>query len=360
MRKWTLKMMGRGTFPDPVVFKYIQTHFLEEPARSRFGEFWLTAESIAGLPNRSLIPALPQAYAHCLRESLGEIPKSGQGDPNRWRDVSRDVVEARQRFEAVRGLPGADEGGALDALLAAVDEMEAAAHQDQGAAVRGLTNLIYKKTGARLVKMDPDPAVAFSRIKKELTRMAHGSGSWCEALALRDRAVAELARLFRPPDIQIQGLEALADVSSPSAQDVSELESIITNEHHLRFFFQRLPDADWLKALGFHELLAPSSHGGGWVVVPFVARLADTSTDDLVEWLAGAYGEWANLPQAAAAIAAAVRVLGKSGEELLLRILTEHPHDEGVRWQASLAVSDSDPSSEFVTEVAEMLLAIEG
>lgn len=39
-------MMGRGVSPDPIVFKYIQTHFLEEPARSRFGDFWLTAESI--------------------------------------------------------------------------------------------------------------------------------------------------------------------------------------------------------------------------------------------------------------------------------------------------------------------------
>ena len=189
-------MVGRGELPSPEVFDYVQTHFLGERHGLRFRQFWLAAEFLAALPNRALIPRLPQAYAHCLRESLGTITQAGEADRGRFKDLSRGVLAARRRYEATLGLLESDRETALAELLRSIDELSQVTDGDPSEVV-GLTNLIYEKTGARLVEMDPSPAVVFNRVRSALATMAHTSGTWDEALELRRRALEELTRMFR-------------------------------------------------------------------------------------------------------------------------------------------------------------------
>ena len=55
-----------------------------------------------------------EVVAHCLREAMKEILASvGASGSGRWRQISREVVDARQRYENAVGLPGEDAEGAL-------------------------------------------------------------------------------------------------------------------------------------------------------------------------------------------------------------------------------------------------------
>jgi hypothetical protein len=234
---------------------------------------------------------------------LDEIWKAGQRSGGPWRELSRAVVTARDRFEAARGLAGDEEEAAFNEMLLAIDAM-ATIHASDPAEVRGLTNLIFEKTGARLVGMTPHPARAFHEIKADIASLAHSSGSWEEAIALRNRAVAELARLFKPPSDHIEGIRDLALVTAPGIEAIEHLESIITNEHHLRLFLAEIPDLGWVLALGTRQILAPSPHGGAWPAISVVERFADTHPDELIAWLTNAYGAWSHDPNAPVAFAA--------------------------------------------------------
>lgn len=342
-------LIGRGSLPQPGVFDYIQSHFLEEPGRSRFVTFWRTADAISALPNRRLIPRLPEAYAHCLRESLGEIPKSGQREAGLWREVSRSVVAARVRYEAVRNLPGPDEAEALRALLEAIDSMKEF-HDGTAADVRGLTNLIFEKTGARLIDISPHPAVAFYKVREKLQQIAHSAGGWEQVLNLRDQALAELSRLFNPPDVQLKELEHLAAISQPMDQEIARAIAIVTNEHHLRVFVDGMTDAGWLQAMGPHAILAPSKYSESWPVVRLVVRLASAHGPELVTWLESALARWGSDPNAAIQVAVASRVLGPLGHPLILELLERHSGNRGIRTQAEIAIDEADPTSDFVTE----------
>ena len=358
MQEWLMKMAGRGRLPNAAVFLYIRNHFLEEPARSRFIEFWRSAEAIAALPNRSFVPALPQAYAHCLRESLDAVWKSGDPRGGPWREVSRAVVDARARFEIATGVGGDEADAALGEMLSAIDAM-ANFHNSVPAEVRGLTNLIYEKTGAQFVGVSPHPAQTFHKIKQELASLAHSSGSWDEAVDLRNRAVAELSRLFRPPTEQIEEIRSLARTPSPGPHQIKRFESVVTNDHHLRFFLAEVPDLEWLVALGPHDILAPSQEGGSWSIVLLVERFTPDSSETLLDWLNEAHDAWRLRPNAPAAIAAAAGALGVKGEALMLQVLKEFSTDSGVRWHATVASRHAEASSDFVSEVAAVLLGVE-
>lgn len=277
-----------GSFPEPPVFEYLMDHFLEEPARSRFARFWRTADAMASLPNRDRLPSLPQAYAHCLRSALDEIWKSGDAGEGRWTTVSRDVTRAHDRYESARNTP--DELAALTDMLASIEALDAF-HRTVHAEVRGLTNLVFEKTGARFFGINPHPAKAFRDIKQALAKLAHSNGSWTHAFELRDLVVGELALLFRPPTEQFDGLQTLAH-SAPSIDGLSTLINAVTNEHHLRLFLSEIRDFGWIQTIGTHELLAPSVNGGPWAMVRVVDRFGGTFSAELADWLSKAYKMW--------------------------------------------------------------------
>jgi hypothetical protein len=79
---------------------------------------WLLATDPAGHA-----PRQAGAAAYCVREALDRLLPPELGRP-RWQELSAEVVAAKRIFEAARGLPGTDEAGALDQLLAAIGELE--------------------------------------------------------------------------------------------------------------------------------------------------------------------------------------------------------------------------------------------
>lgn len=358
MKEWVRNQLGRAEFPDPKAFRYIRTHFLEEPARFRVAQFWSAAEAIATLPNRKLIEGLPQAYAHSLRCMMDEISAAGRQTGPRWHKVSRSVVQAKNRYVQAAAATTEGEDEALRELLELIDDMALFHDNEAPQDVRNLTNLIYEKTGARVVGMDQDPVEEFKEVKCALAKMAHSSGTWEQATVLRERAVSVLLRLFRPPEESLDAIRTLA-LSPPTAETLVALEDSITNENQLRFFVQEIEEPSWILALGQSEIFVPSPHGGAWPAVLAIERFGQGFQDELRQWLSDCYDHWQTRESTPAAIAAGARALGQAGNDLLLRILKDHQTDPSVRWHALTALDRTDPSDQFTTEVAEILLLVE-
>ena len=79
-------------------------------------EFLRTAASLLSSP----ADPLPPRHA----EALKTIPESYGGlGGGEWKARSRKVSKAKQRFEQIRGLPGADADGALRDLLGSIDDL---------------------------------------------------------------------------------------------------------------------------------------------------------------------------------------------------------------------------------------------
>ena len=87
------------------ILEYIEREFGDHGARAvsmfRTAEALLLAEIDA--------PRVAENVAYCLREALVGIPRAAEmerGERGEWSRVSREVVDARKRFEQARGLPG--------------------------------------------------------------------------------------------------------------------------------------------------------------------------------------------------------------------------------------------------------------
>jgi hypothetical protein len=346
---------GRTTLND--VFRVLEDLYLSEAARGqRLRAFWNAADAIEVLPNRRLIERSPEIVAYCTREALGEIGKAASdGSRDAWRQLSREAVAASQRYRAAAELPGGDPKSALDGLLAAIEDLDQFHKSESDANARAIHNLVFQVTGARLVGPD-DAARQFSKLLGQLNGIAHGSGSWDEVSALRSDAAKLLRRLFSPPDSHLVVLETLAAITDPTDADVVTLEVEISNQHHVRYFLERIPSCAWLDRLGPHAMLAPPATGEPWPVGHPAQRLGSVCPAEFAAWLTVAASAWGAQASAAAHIGSAALPTGEHSHALLLFLLRLHPKDEGMRRVVSRAVLGADPTTDFVADASEMLL----
>lgn len=358
LREYARAITGRGRTALNDVFSVIgDLYVTDEPRRQRLRSFWQAAEAIEVLPVRRLITRSPEILAYCTREALGEIGKAALGGSARtWRHISRDVVAAAEAYRVARELPGSDPARALNALMASVGELEDFHKSETDSNARALHNLVFQVTGARLVG-PVDAARQFSRLLKQLNDVAHGSGSWADVMRMRQEASVLLRRLFSPPDTHLAALDALASAPAPTAEHVASLQQEITNQHHVRYFLERIPSCTWLERLGPHEMLAPPSRLGEPWPVGFVAdRLGRKFPKEFAEWLTIGSNKWGGDPVATAHLAAAALAAGEESHALLLSLLTRHPADQDLKRVIRRAVLEADPTLDFVMKASELLL----
>jgi hypothetical protein len=100
--------MAEIEFEDRELFDHLIAEFGDRGRDAvgflRTSQHLLTGDAVRDLPRAA------GAAAYCVREALKRLlpPESGQVS---WRRRSDEVLDAAKRFEAVRGLPGADEAG---------------------------------------------------------------------------------------------------------------------------------------------------------------------------------------------------------------------------------------------------------
>src|SRR6266540_6813472 len=260
---------------------------------------WLLAVDAAGHT-----PMQAGAAAYCVREALDRLLPRELGRP-RWQELSAQVVAAKRSFEAARGLPGTDEAGALDKLLAAIDELEEFKENDQGKYVRRLAGLLEARAGV------PPLSGAlrnYQHLLNELNSDAvHRSASVGQVRELLGRALTLLWTVFAPFQLRRPELEALAQLSDPGEDDVQRLLDLCSTPHHLSYFMQHVVAPEWLFLLMPHGVLAPPAPGAPWPVGVAIPRLGRSHPQNVARWLEQAYRHWGGSEAGAAYVATLAR-----------------------------------------------------
>lgn len=316
-------------------------------------EFLETAQRLVAGDVVLELPAVAGAAAYCVREALKRLLPRESGRPS-WRKLSDDVLDAKKRFEAVRGLPGADEAGALQDLLSAIAGLEDFKRNEQGQHQRRLAELIEGRTGA------PPLAVTlreYQRLLREIDDDAvHGSASLEQVRELLDRALSLLKTVFAPFQLRRVELEALAQLPSPGEEDVQRLLPLCATPHHLSYFMQHAVVPRWLSLLAPHGILDPPQGGGVWPVLFLVERLSPTHEQEVAAWLEEMYVTWGANEVGAAYMAAAARECVPAASATLLRALRDYPRSHWIRAQAARALEVMGEGSPFTEAVADVLL----
>jgi hypothetical protein len=341
--------------PNEELLEHLVVEFGDRGGRAV--EFLRTAAGLLSSPIDPPPPRHAECVAYCLREALKTILASpGVEGGGGWRTRSRKVSEAKQRFEQIRGLPGADADGALRDLLDRIDDL-ALTFEQETIHQKRLIAVMVERTGAEPLASGTKPVNTYQGLLARLDEALHTevtleavAGLWVEALAI-------LRQLFLPPDERHQELTRLAALEKPTRADVVTLKSLLAAPSHLQYFLARINDPDWLELLDSSGLLEPLGSHSVWPVFAAVERLRNRHAGRLSALLAAMFERWGADPEKAFAIARAAFELGADGRDLVLRSAQRHPAAPALAWLAVEAAQKADPADEFVQQVADQAVS---
>ena len=236
-------------------------------------EYLKTAERMLGPSADTSAPRHAECVAYCLREALKTIPGSyGSLGGGEWRTRSRKVLEAKQRFTQVWGVPGANEDLMLRDLIASIDDM-ARTFEQETIHQKRLVAVMVERTGAQPLSSGTRPVDAYQELLAQLDRAIHTGSSLAAVADLWGEALAILRQLFLPPDARHQALAKLAALQGPAQADAVTLESLLATPGHLEYFLARIDDPGWLDLLSGSDLLEPADGHSAWPVYAAVERM---------------------------------------------------------------------------------------
>jgi hypothetical protein len=302
------------------------------------------------------VPRQAALVGYCLREAMKAIPDSDDtGGGGEWGRRSREVVNAKKRFELVRGLPGDDADSALSDLLSKIDLM-ASTHEQDRIHQRRLIALIVNRTGARPLTFGTDPIRTYQNLIERCDSVAHrkGEATLEEAQQLWTDCMAVLRQLFMPPEVRHRELDALADLEYPGSDDVLSVLSLVAGPKHLQRFLSRVKTVAWLDLLDNSGVLEPPVGHDGWPVFADVDRLKEDDPTGIAAALRRMLDRWGADSRQAWYITRAATDLGTQGNELVLAALRRHPTSSGLIHLAIVAAGQTDPTDNFVESVADL------
>ena len=318
--------------------------------------FLRTADALLSLDSTVAPPRLPETIAYCLREAMKTIPASlPLGGGGLWRTASRAVSDARRRYELVKDAPGEDAQGALNDLLAAIDDLDLV-HSQEGIHERRLITIMVNRTGALPIASGTAPIQAYHDLLRELDEALHGNATMDDVRELGERCGAILRQLFLPPELRHLELESLAAVESPSANDVQRLLPLIAGPNHLRHFLSRVASPQWLEMLMDSGILDPPAENGSWPVFAAVDRLAPDHGPAVAAWLSSMYDRHPADAARAWFVARGAVDVGPDAAGVLLRALRDHGSVARIAALGPWAIEKLEPQSQIVEELADVLL----
>ena len=335
---------------------------LLEHLRVEFGQHGRRAADLLEDAHAQLVASTPahrlrEVVAHCLREAMKEILDSvDSGAVGRWRDLSREVVEARRRYGMAVGLPGEDAEGALRDLLARIDDMSRFHDEGQGLHERRLIAVVVSRTGTEPLSAGTEPVRTYQDLVDRLSTAAHGGTAQESAEELWAECSAILRRLFLPPDIRHAELERLARIVQPAGADIGAVLGLMSSPGHLRYFLGKVESPAWLEVLGEAGVLDPTDTDGGWSPHAAAARLAERYPAEVAAWLQDMYRLYGTSPVAAAQIVRAAAAAGGPALSLALGAVKGHQEDRRVLISGVLAADQADASSALVEDLADVIL----
>lgn len=264
-------------------------------------------------------------------------------------------MDARRRFGQALDLQ-AGVGEVLRELLGSIDEL-ALTFEQESIHQRRLIAVMVERTGSQPLASGAKPVDAYQDLLARLDRAVHSSASLAEAVGLRDEAVALLSWLFLPPGARYQELAGLAARRGPSSDDGAAVEALLAAPGHLEYFLARIDDPAWLDLLEPSGILEPPGGQSAWPVYAAVGRLRVQHAGHLSALLSRMLGRWEADPGKSSAIARAALMLGADGQDAILRALRRHRGAQDLWWAAAEAARQANPASDFVEQVADVVLS---
>src|ERR1019366_9317605 len=112
----------------------------------------------------------------------------------------------------------------------------------------------------------------------------HGDVAVVTAVELHTNALATVGRLFGPMAPRLAEIDALVALADPTELDVARLASLAGDPRVVDYFFARIGDPAWLRALWDDALLMPPGEGI-WPAFPYLTALAKSHPDEVRSWL---------------------------------------------------------------------------
>jgi len=331
------------------------THLIDEfgvPGQQA-GDYMRSAEVLVV---EDVLPSSGSHVAFALRAAL--LALMGTADATQggqWKHASRAVADAKVRYEAALRVPGDEAAAALQDLLDRIDEMVQLHGQDALHQQR-LIAIMLRRTGAAPISAGLEPVKAFHKLLEDLNVGVHKGATARQGQHLWEATVAILEQLFLPPQVRHAELDALAAVDALDDQHVERALGLLATPQHLHYFLARTRTAEWPRRLMERGLLDPPVGAGGWPMFTAVNSLRESQPDALAEILHVFAARWKRDAQRCWYVARAALDLGAAGRQVVLELVRRHPAHPAIAFFAIDAALASDPSDEFVTDVADVVL----
>ena len=331
--------------------------------RVEFGERGIRAAEFLETARRLLVgesapvPKLGELIAFCIREALTEIPKaSGNTADSRWRSLSRDVVDAAERYRRAAELPGLDSAGPLDELLSTVEELDRFHHEGERVHQRRLIALMIQRAGVEPLSSGTTPVLAYQKLLERVNTAAHGGCTVAEARVLWSEGVALLRQLFLRPEQRNRELDELAMLDAPSDADMSAVLRLAGTPIHLQRFLRKVTSPRWLWLFESSGVLNTGRSELWWSAGSAAVRLADTHRDEVLCWLTEMLDKHPSMLPRTRSVADAAHRLGGTALNMLIKTVQRHPTDELVVRSGLRAALELDPSDRMVEQLADVLM----
>ena len=302
-------------------------------------------------------PRIGDAVIYCLREVMAGILESQNELGPSWNSVSREVVDAKKRYESVRG-SGTDEQRSLTDLLKKIDDL-AEFHEQKSVHEQRLIAVMLDRAGS--TPLDGTSSVRkYQRMVKHLNSGVHGSVAFDvdQAASTWSECVALLCMLFLP-DLRYRELEKLARIEQPNPKDVGEISELVVTPSHLRYFLARIERPIWLDKLTESGLLDLPHNGGGWPAFVSAGRLARQYPSAVVHWLETMYSRMSKDAKYASQIGDAALAIGEIGLPLVRRIVRQRSSEPDVVRLAWDAARSAHPSTEVFESFVDIVFSQE-
>ena len=339
----------------PAVAEHLVIEFGDHGQRAI--EFLETAWTLLQQADSSM-PTLGETIAYTLREALVRILQSqDQVEDESWRTISRHVVDARQRYDQVKGLPGGGEEEALRDLIACIDELETFHSGHESVHHTKLIAILLARTGIPPMTSQRDLVRDYQDLLNRSNVALHADISLTKAQALWTECVGLFRTLFLPPDIRNSEITVLAQEEYPTEKSMETLGSIVATPVHLNQFLEQVTTPIWLE-LAARVFYDSSEIDSRWLLplLNAAVRLAASNPDEVESFLQGLYDDSSKDPNHWRLICLSARNVGKGTLGLALRVLKDHQTDPAIVDIAMIATMETDPSSEVFLGFADHLL----
>lgn len=342
--------------PDRRLESELADHLRVEfgPHGSRAVEFLESAQVVLDGPAGDW-PRIGETVAYLCREALESITSAGgNGAGGRWRELSREVVRAADRY--TNATQTHDEGAEqlLGELLRRINEVQSFHDEGERHHQQQLIAVIVSRAG-----LPPSSASGvietFQDLFDRLNSALHSDCSASQAREMFAECIALIRKLFLPPEIRRAELRRLSAIDSPSDADVQALLDLVGTPVHLNQFVRNVDNPHWLLRLGENGVFDNEHTDVWWSLASAAERLGPQHAEKMSVLLTALWNRNSKNPERVQCISHAARRIGRAGTKLLLEVLRHHQDHHWVVFEAMQAALELDASASLVTDFADFL-----